>query len=169
MILKRTQNLIVGGALMGALFFFAGTVSGYDQHNTHPALTDEIVDLFNLNFVELKLSNEDKEWIVQGSVDEDTGVRPLNHFYDPVHNKGIAGGNSSKEWAVSPGEQRAWAEIDRPVIISQSMVEDTESPNGVFTWQRAIEDYVVGNRKRAMLGIGHILHLLEDASVPDHT
>ena len=52
---KQLNNLIVGGALIGALFITQA--SAYDQDHTHPALTDEIVDFYNLNF-SLKLSKK---------------------------------------------------------------------------------------------------------------
>jgi hypothetical protein len=40
---------------------------------------------------------------------------------------------------------------------------------GNQTWQKAIWDYVNGDKKSAFLALGHILHNLEDASVPEHT
>ena len=66
------------------LFLFFQSSSGYDDKTTHPALADEIVDFYNLSF-DNKLTNEEKEWIVQGSIDEDTPPRWINHFYDPIY------------------------------------------------------------------------------------
>ena len=45
---------------------------------------------------------------------------------------------------------------------------DNLSPDD-YSYQRALYDYTVGDRKRAMIAMGHIMHLLEDANVPDHT
>ncbi|MDO8516391.1 MAG: hypothetical protein Q7S28_04015, partial [bacterium] len=38
----------------------------YDDKTTHPALTDEIVDFYNLTHSGAPLSSEQKEWLVQG-------------------------------------------------------------------------------------------------------
>ena len=64
--LKHVLFFIIGWTLLVLpLFTF-----GYDDKTTHPALTQEIVELFNENFKELKISDEDKEIIIQGSIDE---------------------------------------------------------------------------------------------------
>ncbi len=51
----------------------------YDDKTTHPGLTDEIADFYNLSFND-KLTSEEKEWIVQGSIDEDTPSRWINFY-----------------------------------------------------------------------------------------
>lgn len=56
----------------------------YDDKTTHPALTNEIVDFYNLSFPNNQLTAQQKEWIVQGSIDEDAPPRWINHFYDPI-------------------------------------------------------------------------------------
>ena len=38
-----------------------------------------------------------------------------------------------------------------------------------YTWERAIYDYLYGDRARAWLALGHNLHLIQDKTVPDHT
>ncbi|KKS56521.1 MAG: hypothetical protein UV22_C0029G0005, partial [Parcubacteria group bacterium GW2011_GWA2_42_35] len=65
-------------------------VSGYGDTTTHPGLTDEIVDFYNLSF-DNKLTSEEKEWLIRGSVDEDTPPRWINHFYDPIYQQGWTG------------------------------------------------------------------------------
>jgi len=159
---KRIKNLIVGGALIGA--FFITKASAYDQPHTHPALTDEIVDFYNLNFSQ-KLNNQDKTWIIQGSMDEDQGMRPMNHFYDPVHNIGMAGFPTSKQWAMSSGAQSNLAMSNNSIAQSAGVIKSPDD----FSYERAMNDYAQGDRQRAMLAFGHLLHLLEDMGVPDHT
>ena len=159
---KRIKNLIVGGALIGA--FFVTKVSAYDAVNTHPALTNEIVNFYNLNYPE-KLSKTDKEWLIKGAVDEDQGMRPMNHFYDPVHNIGMAGFPTSKQWAMSSGAQSNFAIANHSIAESSGLIKSADD----FSYQRAIDDYVHSDRQRAMIAFGHVLHLLEDANVPDHT
>jgi len=56
--------------------------NAYDDKTTHPALTDEIVDFYNLSFPNKQLTPQQKEWIVEGSILEDTPPRWINHFYD---------------------------------------------------------------------------------------
>ncbi|MEK7501287.1 MAG: hypothetical protein AAB642_04155, partial [Patescibacteria group bacterium] len=38
-----------------------------------------------------------------------------------------------------------------------------------YSWERSIYEYAWGDKNRALLGLGHVLHLIEDATVPDHT
>ena len=38
-----------------------------------------------------KLTSEEKEWLIRGSVDEDTPPRWINHFYDPIYQQGWTG------------------------------------------------------------------------------
>ncbi len=163
---KQVKNLIVGGALISA--FFISQASAYDAVNTHPALTDEVVDFYNLNFPQ-KLSNQDKTWIIKGSTDEDQGVRPMNHFYDPVYNRGMAGFSTSKQWAMSSGVQSNFFAMSSNYDIAEASGAIKRKSPDDFSYQRAIDDYAQGDRQRAMIGLGHTLHLLEDAGVPDHT
>ena len=77
----------------------------YDQNSTHPALSDEIVQYYNStysvdNSFPLIVPSQ-ASWIHKGSVEEDAAPRWINHFYDPIHNKGWDGahyGKFSKEY-----------------------------------------------------------------------
>src|SRR3989344_4722577 len=90
---------ILGGALISALLITTLPVFAYNQEKTHPALTDEIADFYNLNFPDKKLTEQEKLWLIQGATEEDTGERPIFHFFDPVNNRGIAH-LSSKDWVL---------------------------------------------------------------------
>ena len=81
--------LIISSLLM------ARAVFAYDDKTTHPALTDEAIDFYNLYF-EKKLTSEEKEWIVRGSIQEDTVPRWINHFYDPIYKVGWSGEQTNK-------------------------------------------------------------------------
>jgi len=141
------------------LFIFA-----YSEKTTHPALTDEIVDLFNLYYPKLKLSEEEKELLKKGSIEEDWLYRPIYHFYDPVYNRGLEGTTiSSKEWAMDTVAQ---ASVFRPLAGAITGLFGAPSD---YSWERAIYDYVWKDKERGLVALGHILHLIEDASVPDHT
>ena len=147
----------------------------YAPQTTHANLTDISVELFNLKNPQYKISSEEKSWIVQGSIDEDTPTRCLNHFYDPVFNKTWQLGGleyvypalTAKNWAQDPFSQALYDPLYAAVLgpITKSPVFSSTN----FTWQRAIYEYVKGNRKQAFFSLGHILHLMEDMSVPAHT
>src|SRR3989339_93769 len=126
----------------------AGFVLGYDNTVIHPKLTRAAVDVYNREAPK-KISGAQKEWIVQGSIDEDMHPRYLNHFYNPETGEGLyflGEHNSAKDWAAKQS-----------------------SATGNFDAQAIMIDYENGNYQRAFTGIGHILHLIEDMSVPAHT
>jgi hypothetical protein len=120
--------------------------SAYSPETTHAGITEQIVELYNLHNSHNQINPTDKEIIIQGAINEDKpATRALNHFYDPVRNMGINNNRTAVVWA-------------------------TESNNGnKYTWQENIDKYVRGDRAGALLGLGHILHLIEDMTVPDHT
>ena len=157
-------KLILGGALISALLVTSNSIFAYNQDKTHPALTDEIVDLYNLNFPANKLTEQEKQWLIQGAIEEDSGERPIFHFYDPVYNRGIAH-FSSKEWALKPSVQ---ANYYNSQLTGFAAISGGDSAND-FSCGRALNDYAKGDRQRAFIAFGHTLHLLEDAGVPDHT
>lgn len=139
---------ILGGALLGAFLLAMMPVFAHDQDNIHPALTDEIVNLFNESFPDKKLIEEEKRWLIRGSIDEDTEERSLFHFYDPVYNRGRFTNFTSKDWALKEGIQANYSD---------------------FSYTRALNDYAKGDKKRSLIAFGHILHLLEDAGIPEYT
>ena len=139
----------------------------YDDDTTHPALTQEIIKLFNSEFKSLKLSDTDAEQIIQGSIDEDLETRWMQHFYDPVYNRGltILGQEwmTSKEWSQNTLAQAGLNGFLAGTLTSFFSDEDD------YSWDRAIYEYAWGDKKRGLLALGHVLHLIEDTSVPDHT
>ena len=150
-----------------ANLFGTKTANAYDQHNTHPALTDEAVDFYNLNFPKNKITEKEKQLLIKGAVEEDFLPRPMNHFYDPVYKKGWAGYRSSKLWARSSAEQQT----GKGLLALNPFVTDkfSDSWPSDFSYERALLDYAKGDRERAFEAFGHVMHLLEDANVPEHT
>lgn len=143
-----TTCATLGGALLGALLLTVVPVFAHDWDDTHPVLTDEIVNFFNINFPDQKLTEEEKQWLVKGSIDEDAGERSLFHFYDPVYNRGRFTDFTSKDWALKEG------------------IQDNYSN---FSYTRALDEYAKGDREMSLTAFGHVLHLLEDAGTPEHT
>ncbi|MBI5140201.1 MAG: lamin tail domain-containing protein [Candidatus Vogelbacteria bacterium] len=129
-------------ALFSALPFQS---MAYQPETTHAGLTQEVVAFYNSTHAR-GLNDAVKETIIQGSIDEDRpAVRALNHFYDPIRNMGINGARTSKSWALD------------------------NLPENEFSWPKAIQYYAEGDEAKAYLALGHIIHLLEDLTVPDHT
>lgn len=154
---------------------FPASALAYDDQTTHPALTDEIVDFYNLTSPEDPISNEEKEWIVEGSILEDTPPRWINHFYDPVHGTGWTG---NKAGVISPDMVRLFSRIGLSAEKAISSIEWINSYlfqeqyrfyGGNRSWQRGMEYFVTEDKRESYRTLGHILHLLEDLSVPDHT
>ena len=163
---RQFKNLIIYAVTIILLWPFFGLA--YSEKTTHPALTDETVDFFNLNYPSRAFSDDEKEIIKTGSILEDTDPRYLHHFYDPVYNRGltyIVGGkwSSSKHWAQSVESQAGLS------ALTAGRLTEYFSSDSDYTWERAIYDYVWKDKSRGLRALGQILHLIQDASVPDHT
>jgi len=156
-------------------FLYNFSVFAYDAKTTHPNLTEITVDFYNQHFPNQVLNETEKQLLMQGSIGEDDGIRSVNHFYDPVYNKTWQFGGAeylfpaltAKEWAQNPFAQAIYDPVYSVFIgpITKSPVFSKAN----FTWQQAIYKYVKGNRVEAFNILGHILHLIQDMSVPEHT
>jgi len=147
----------------------------YNQNTTHPALTDEIVDFYNLSGVGRNISPEEKAWIVEGSILEDTPPRWINHFYDPVRKLGWTGDKAGNiPQSVVGVLSRIGLSTEAPLpapdwVENYPIQQEYESYGGNRTWKRGVEYYTDGDKREAYRTLGYILHVLEDMSVPDHT
>ncbi|MFA5175273.1 MAG: hypothetical protein WC430_02495, partial [Patescibacteria group bacterium] len=139
--------------LFCSAFFFPSRAFCYDTDIAHPNIAKMASELYNQTF-DTDLTNEEVSWIEEGARQEDTPFRWMNHFYDPVHEKGLVFSGvtytSAKNWANSPFTQTNYALGDK-------------------SWQRALDDIKKGDRKNAFKELGHTLHLIADMSVPAHT
>ncbi len=161
--------------IVASILVPTGFVDAYDDETTHPALTSEIVRFYNILHPEKKLTPQEKAWIVQGSIEEDTIPRWINHFYDPIKKEGWKGENTGN---LSPSLVRTLAQI---LVSSEEAVSAVNWANnkiiqsrfsrydGDKTWKTGLQKYAGGDVKRGLIILGHILHLLEDMSVPEHT
>jgi len=164
---KRNIKFILNFMVLGTLLVFPLFSFAYADKTTHPALTDEIVKFFNIHYPDLEINDEGRKLIVQGSIDEDSFGRWMRHYYDPVYNRGITvlkKWQSSKEWSQ---DTKAQAGItNRPFAGSVRAFYTSEDD---YSWDRAIYEYAWGDKDRGLLTLGHILHFIEDATVPPHT
>ncbi|MFH1978789.1 MAG: hypothetical protein ABII97_00125, partial [Patescibacteria group bacterium] len=170
------KKLIILIICLNSLVFANQTVFAWNDKTTHPALTKNTIDFYNLNF-ETKISDEEKEWVIQASVSEDTPPRWVNHFYDPVYNEGWTGEKGpvgfSEEFMkkfsdVFLSAKGAVSAIDW--VHNQELQEKYRLYKGNQTWEKAIYEYVKNkDKKKAFTALGHVLHLLQDMAVPEHT
>jgi len=145
--IKIKIAIFIFGAIIISSALCFGRALAFDDKTTHPALTENIAEVYNANF-EIKLSGQEVEWIKKGSVEEDKFPRPANHFFEPNLGIGMAGLANSKSWAQSGSLQKI---------------------TGDYSWPTALRAYVQGDKEKAFIALGHILHLLEDKAVPAHT
>ncbi|MDO8469463.1 MAG: hypothetical protein Q7S84_00390, partial [bacterium] len=171
-----TISLVIIGVLL------AGTpapkVSAYEI-DTHAYLTHAVFDLYNAQFPDRKIPAELEPYLLDGSRREDDNERPMNHFYDPIHDVGLhtpvlGTWAKSKDWANDADNQtsvkyRVSATIASILSAIQERKLSLVSDDTDFTWREAIRAWVNGEKEKAMFTLGHVLHLMEDASVPEHT
>ncbi len=148
-VFKKSVLIFICGILVIVSAVIYSRVFSYNDTITHPFLTEQISSVFNKNS-DFELTNQEINWLRQGSVEEDTPIRWMNHFYNPLTDNGLWGFSSAKDW-------------------SRENIKQLLYPKGNQTWQKAIDSYIKGNKEKAFIALGHILHLIEDMSVPSHT
>lgn len=145
----------------------------YDNHTTHPGLTAQIVDFYNSKSAD-KLTDQEKQWIIEGSILEDAPPRWVNHFYDPTTQLGWMGDKTQVSQtllaAITPGVVAP----DSPVsavdwVNDRSVQVEYGRYGGIHTWNQGLSYYADGDKKDAYITLGYTLHLLEDMGVPEHT
>lgn len=166
------------------VLIFQNNAFAYDIE-THAYLTKEAIDFYNKNFPN-KIPNDLIPYLIDGSRKEDESPRWMNHFYDPIYNRGLTEdaaidptyrlGNwqKSKDWANDSNNQNKSLYKTTTFIASilsalqKKKIEEITTETD-FTWKRGLKFYIQGEKEKAMYILGHILHLIQDASVPDHT
>ena len=171
------NRTILGAIFLSVSLLIPQAAAAYEPQTTHAALTEETVRLFNAASPDIKIGSQEIREISRGSIDEDDGARALHHFFDPIHNTGLIltmekasdfgltalSFSSSKDWAKNSKDQAGADAILVGTILPYF------SAGTDFSWPRAIYDYTWGDRARGLAALGHILHLIADTTVPDHT
>lgn len=164
--MENRAYIIIFFFILLACVFLPARAIAYER-TAHAALTGAVVDLYNRSFPEHSINGRLTEALIDGSQREDDNPRWLYHFYDPVNNRGLTVASSSwisaKQWAQ---DEQAQAGLS-PSFQIASLMPFTREPI-TFTWQKAIRLYRAGDKENAFIALGHVLHLLEDAAVPEH-
>ncbi|MFH1188381.1 MAG: lamin tail domain-containing protein [bacterium] len=153
----------------------AKSVFAYDDATTHPALTDVIVDMYNLLYPGDAFTAAEKEWIIQGSTAEDEAPRWINHFYDPISGEGWTAEHAGDLDTVTMERLSKVVISFRDALPAKDWVHNEVAQKGYsryggnHTWESAIRSSANGDIQNAYTSLGYVLHIVEDMAVPDHT
>ena len=174
--MRRILTFLVVEALFSA--FFVSDAIAYSI-GTHAFLTKETIKFYNQNFSKNPVKDYLVNFVIDGARREDDAPRWVNHFYDPVNNRGlndgVYNGLKSKDWAQDEKSQTKLVYRLSPFSVASILsAKETEKIESIFdksnfTWQKALDLYAQGQTERAFYTLGHVIHLIQDASVPDHT
>jgi len=150
---------------MGSFVFNLNKAFSYSGDPTHYNLTYEIIKFYNL-FYEPDIKQSQLEQILKGSLDEDVLPRPAFHLYDPIYNRAPFGVYTAKEWALDVNSQ----DLEKFLgALEQIFGKNNYSAHGDFSWFASVDYFMANNQEKAWYGLGHILHLIEDMTVPAHS
>lgn len=144
------------------LFFLLATgflpviVSAYDSSNTHSEFISELVREWNKTNSR-KITAEEQRWLEEGARLEDKPEwRTLNHFYDPINNRGLE---------LLPGWQTGESSLQwgQDSLGQSNLVFGADN-----SWANALALYRERRKKEAFKALGGALHLLADAGLPAH-
>ncbi len=144
----------------------------YDRA-THEGITQAVVQGYEKLYGS-KLDSSEKQRIIGGSSAEDDDWRFLNHFYDPINYRGltvlgVSLGEPSEAWAYDTRGQASWRCVAYfPCSHNIEYNDKLFSSPTDYSWDRAIYEYVYGDKQRGLEALGHALHFIEDATVPAH-
>ncbi len=172
-----TLTILLWGGLIITPYTFAY------QIDTHQFLTSEAINLYNRN-ADNSISDNLQPYLLDGTRREDDPPRWLNHFHDPIRDRGLAWGTianptnpiglhiDAKVWAQHDIEQSqlAYNPIIATILSSiQNKRIERFLPTSNFTWEAGLRYWIQGDKEMAMFTLGHILHLAQDLASPSHT
>ncbi|MHB9019316.1 MAG: lamin tail domain-containing protein [Minisyncoccota bacterium] len=181
---RKFVKFLIPIFILGLFLFGANSVFAYGI-DTHAFLTKDAVEFYSEK-VATSSASELVDYLVDGARSEDDIPRWMNHFYDPVFERGLTedpkidpfyvlgSWNKSKDWASNSDLQNEMKYKVPTTIASildaiqqrkiSSLTTETD-----FTWNEALYFWINGEKEKSMFALGHVLHLIQDVSVPDHT
>lgn len=171
---KKSHFLLIVLILILSGFFVWHFSLAYEPYPTHKSLAEKSARLYNDTY-QASLTEEDIQQIFQGAIQEDTAPRWINHFYDPTTGQGWNGERMGDLDSDTVRRLSLIALSDEKAVSSVQWAHDQKLQDkylrygGNQTLERAVYLYVNGKQKEAYLALGHILHLIEDLTVPAHT
>lgn len=113
-----------------------------------------------------------KEWIGEGAIEEDAGSVFTAYYYNHFHNPRFSWDQAGLKTYYP------WINGESSIIWAQDDTQDTTPPNP-WRWQKAREYYYLAltsqtdtqrqeNFANTFKGVGHIIHLIQDAAQPAH-
>ncbi len=174
--MKMKKKILILTLNITLIFLFHIRLDAYSL-KVHERITEEVIKqtevklnqyLKNIGLSkgvneELKSGNDKKEvieWIKYGSWKEDLNWdwnnNPLfSHFYNPVTNtSGVGLWPSAYDWANASNNDWSWKKVREFFYQGLTLTTKTQREEALA---------------KAFRGIGHIIHLVEDVSVPAHT
>ena len=171
--------------LSAILFLFAilfsTSVYAYPTE-VHKFITQEALKQYR-DEISYNFNDNETYFIAEGAVHEDTTPRWMNHFFDPIYKRGLSSDpvinpfmpigtwNSAQTWANSWNKQdrslyKGFQMFSNNVVFTELSINKSES---VYTWDKALYEWITGDKDKSLFILGHVLHLLQDMFVPDHT
>tara|TARA_B100000745_G_scaffold279533_1_gene211087 strand:+ start:1914 stop:5174 length:3261 start_codon:yes stop_codon:yes gene_type:complete len=132
----------------------------------HGKITEAIINAYESTRNDT-FSQAEEMAMITGSRDEDKAMRYLNHFHDPTTGTGVLKYESSASWVSSIVEQANWG-LGKYGTSGLKKNAPLFSGEKDYTWERAVYEYVYGEPERGAEALGHVLHLIQDATVPAH-
>ena len=182
--------------LVMMVVIFSDNSEAYLPEKTHPLINDKAVELSTVdNYLKSQLGfNDGKlefingknvvQWLQKGGTDEDDpSARGAMHFHDPTKdwsNAGIFGlFYSSLQWAQNHSAPTTVGTCTDLGPLGITCPEPLPDSNPYWSWPAARTNYydaltsadsTTRGEKFAntFLVLGHVMHLLADAAVPEH-
>lgn len=181
---RKFVKFIIPVFILGFFAFNTNPVFAY-WIDTHALLTKDAVEFYSEKVGTTTINNF-IDYLVDGARKEDDVPRWMNHFYDPVYDRGLTmdskidpfyvlgNWNKSKDWVANSDLQNEMKyKVPTTVASILTAVQQGRVSNLTtktdFTWNEALYFWINGEKEKAMFALGHILHLIQDVSVPDHT
>ncbi|MDO8464227.1 MAG: hypothetical protein Q7S46_03100 [Gallionella sp.] len=181
---RKFVKFIIPVFILGFFVFNTNPVFAY-WIDTHALLTKDAIEFYSSKTASSTVKGF-SDYLIDGARKEDDVPRWMNHFYDPVYDRGLTmdskidpfyvlgNWNKSKDWVASSNLQNEMKyKVPTTVasvltVIQQGKISSLTTETD-FTWNEALYFWINGEKEKAMFALGHILHLIQDVSVPDHT